>query len=161
MSWQLHKLKRLIAACGVALMLLDSGQQVHALCQLTGCQPRCEAQANDDCCQHTGQKSCQRRARPTNHGPALLAVHSCCQHSSHAPRCPAPENCVCCQSSPVALQSAVTVTPSDVDLCYAVHQLDDLTASFSASDSCWVASRNCKRDTHALATCVRLCRFLV
>lgn len=161
MSRRFQNLKRFIAICGVALMLLESSQQAHALCQLTGCRPKCESKQQDDCCQHSDRSVCQRHDRQSNQGPALLAVRSCCQHASHGPSCPSPENCACCQVSPVALHVSVTVVPPDLQLCYAPQQLDDSTASLCPGPSVWMASRLIAVDSHSLATCSRLCRFLV
>jgi hypothetical protein len=161
MYWRLHKLKRFIAACGVALMLLECVQQAHALCQLTGCQPKCEAEAGADCCQHSGKQSCQRNHRRANQSPGLRMVRACCQHSAPSPACPNSENCVCCQAAPVGLPVSITAAPSDVDLCHAHVQLSPAVASGSLTRPARASLYVDASTADSLATCVRLCRFLV
>jgi hypothetical protein len=155
-------MKRLVAAGGLALVLLNGGHQTHAFCQLTDCvdaaateaESRCCQGRSDDCCSNLKAKHCE----PSDSG--CLPCESIVSEHHHE-SCPNPESCWCCQ--PSAPQQA----PSPIEADTVV----DVLTTFSATPATIVDLDSAPAETmggavvdsteRAFDLCVRLCRFLV
>lgn len=162
--YRCQTMKRLIAACGLALMLINSGQQTHAFCQLAECADAVVQSHGVDskCCQIRARKSCQHseetrvsrtEACPSD-TPSIAAER-------HGRDCPNPTSCWCCQ--PTSPQQA----PSPVDADMVVDVLATCVAPHAAIVDLGVDSSVISQSIEnpsaerAFEVCVRLCRFLV
>ena len=154
-------MKRLVAAGGLALVLLNGGHQTHAFCQLTDCT---EAAAKEECgCCHDWSDDCCSNSKPKHCEPSDSGRSPCEGIASerHHESCPNPESCWCCQ--PSAPQQA----PSPVDADTVVEALMSYTATLAIIVDLDLASPHAFGGAAAEASersfdrCVRLCRFLV
>lgn len=162
--YRCQKMKRLVAASGLAIILLNCGQQTHAFCQLTECGA---AMARADvvgskCCQSRFRKSCQHSSVPevaaTEARPASSPLIVSEQHGHD---CPTPDSCWCCQPPP-PLQA-----PSPIDADRVVDALVTSIAPHAAIVDLGIAPSEISQSIEnpsverAFEVCVRLCRFLV
>ena len=160
MFYRLTIAKRIVAACGIALVALSCVQQTHALCIVTGCQPQTasEAAAKCDCCDEPSH--CQRDCRPADHYAMGADVASSCCADQHAPACPSPGQCVCCQQLPTPAQSSPVDAGSllaAIDSVYCDSTptiIDDAASGWNVADSPIAFERS-------IDVCARLCRLLV
>jgi hypothetical protein len=152
--------KRIVAACGIALVILSCVQQTHALCRVTGCRPQATAgvTATCDCCEEPAH--CQHDCDPADHHPTGVdAVSSCCTNQ-HAPACPSPNECACCRQLPTPTQS------SPVDAGSLLAAIDCICCDSTPTVIADVASSWNTADTpiaheRSIDLCARLCRLLV
>lgn len=162
--YRCKKLKRLIAACGLALMLINSGQQTHAFCHLTDCVASASESEGGEtkCCQSRARNSCQHSEKGqvgsaeacSTDSPRIVA-------EQHGHDCPNPNSCWCCQPTPP--QQA----PSLIEADTVVDVLATSIAPYAAIDDLGVTSSEISQSIQspsierAFEVCVRLCRFLV
>jgi len=155
-------MKRLVAAGGLALVLLNGGHQTHAFCQLTDCldaaskeaESHCCRGRSDDCCSNSKAKHCEPSDSGSTSCESIASEH-------HHENCPNPESCWCCQ--PSAPQQA----PSPIEADTVV----DVLTTFSATPAIIVDLDSAPPEAkggavvdsteRAFDLCVRLCRFLV
>lgn len=160
MFYRLTIAKRIVAACGIALVVLSCVQQTHALCRMTGCQPRATAEemATCDCCDKPLQ--CQHDGEPADHHATDSGVAANVCADQHTPACPSPGHCVCCQQLPTPTQSSPVDAGSllaalDCFCCDSTPTiLDDAASGWSTADSPIAHERS-------IDLCARLCRLLV
>ena len=160
MFYRLTIAKRIVAACGIALVALSCVQQTHALCRVTGCQPLAtsEAAAKCDCCEKPSH--CQHDGEPADHHAMGADVASNCCANQHSPTCPSPGQCVCCQQLPTPTQS------SPVDAGSLLAAIDcvccDSTPTFlNDAGSSWNVADSPIAPERSIDVCARLCRLLV
>lgn len=162
--YRCQKLKRLVAACGLALMLINSGHQTHAFCQLTECADSAVASdsANGKCCQSRVRKSCQHsKHQETVSAETRQATAPSLVSEQHRHDCPNPNSCWCCQPTPP--QQA----PSSVEADTVVDVLATTIAPHAVIVDLGVTSSEISQSIEnpsverAFEVCVRLCRFLV
>jgi hypothetical protein len=152
--------KRIVAACGIALVALGCVQQTHALCRVTGCQPQASAEeaATCDCCEEPAH--CQHDGESADHhANGADATSSCCA-DQQAPACPAPGQCVCCQQLPTPTQSSPVdagslLAAADCICCDSTPTvITDVASGWNTADTPIAHERS-------IDLCARLCRLLV
>lgn len=162
--YRCQKMKRLVAACGLALMLINSGQQTHAFCQLTDCADSAlESNGGETkCCQSRTRKSCQHSEKgQVNSAEACSTDSPKIVGEQHGHDCPNPDSCWCCQPtppqqapSPVEADTVVDVLATSIAPHAAIVDLGVTSSEISQS----IENPSVER---AFEVCVRLCRFLV
>lgn len=160
MFYRLTIAKRIVAACGIALVALSCVQQTHALCRMTGCQPQASAEetAKCDCCEEP--LHCQHDGEPADHHTAGAGIVSNCCANQHTPACPSPGECVCCQQPPTPTQSS----PVDAGSLLAAIDCvccDSTPAIIDAAASGWTIADAPIAPERSIDVCARLCRLLV
>jgi hypothetical protein len=157
-------MKRLVAACGLALMLINSGQQTHAFCHLTDCADSASESKGGEtkCCQSRARKSCQHSEKYQ-----VGSTRDCSTNSpkivgeQHGHDCPNPNSCWCCQPTPPQQAPSPIEADTVVDVlvtCIAPHAVIVDLGATRAEISQSIENPSVER---AFEVCVRLCRFLV
>ncbi len=160
MFYRLTIAKRIVAACGIALVALGCVQQTHALCRVTGCQPQATAEetATCDCCDEAAH--CQHDGEPADRHATDGAVASSCCSNQHTPACPSSGQCVCCQQLPTPTQSS----PVDAGSLLAAIDCvccDSTPTIINDAATGWNAVASPIAHERSIDVCARLCRLLV
>ncbi len=162
--YRCQKMKRLVAACGLALMLINSGQQTHAFCQITDCTTSAAESDGGDakCCQSCARKSCQHsEERQVNRAETSPIDSLIVVAEQHGHDCPNPNSCWCCQPTPPQQAPSPIEADTVVDVlvtCIAPHAVIVDLGATRAEISQSIENPSVER---AFEVCVRLCRFLV
>lgn len=145
--------RQLIAAIGLAALLVNGALQCHAWCLLTDCGT--EQSGEEKCCQKTARKTCGQKCgkRTTSEENESRAV-------SHREGCPNPEQCVCCrtpapQQAPTPVDSQAVVGSMLATLGFAIVVPD--TLGLSDGLTCFDSAAS----SRSFDVCVKLCRFVV
>jgi hypothetical protein len=150
--------KRVVAACGVVLMLLSLLQHAHAFCSVAGCRQNQGNGKSPCCCLGSSRSDDSSFATRGGEGGSCRALPT---PSTEAPGCPSPGNCICCQTTPPANTLSATVadtvtTMADAMICGGFATDLRFTQRLSIC-----GAPECNSVTYSLVTCARLCRFLV
>lgn len=158
--YRLNIAKRIVAACGIALVMLSCLQQTHALCQLTGCRSLESSEHRADCGKCPAQPKCKHScARPVEK-PAGSYLASHCDNGSHDRSCPTPGKCMCCQAPPTPSQSSPVDAESLTTASLTYSNWGSVTTSVDLAAVGWDTSTSRISPERSIETCVRLCRFL-
>ena len=162
MFYRRLNMKRLVAAGGLALVLLNGGHQTHAFCQLTDCVDTAATEAENHCCQSSSNDCCSK-SKAKHCGPSESGRSSCESIASehHRESCPNPESCWCCQ--PSAPQQAPSPIEADtvVDVLTTFSATPAIIVDLDSAPSEAMGGAVVDSTERAFDLCVRLCRFLV
>lgn len=162
MFYRRLNMKRLVAAGGLALVLLNGGHQTHAFCQLTDCVDTAATEAKSYCCHSPSNDCCStstaKQCEPSDSG------HSSCEgiaSERHHESCPNPESCWCCQ--PSAPQQAPSPIEADmvVDALTTVSATPTVIVDLDSASPEAMGGAVVGSTERAFDLCIRLCRFLV
>jgi len=145
--------RQLIAAIGLAALLVNGAQQCHAWCLLATCdagQP-----SEEKCCHKAVRKVCGHKCRKLT-----TSAEAECRAVAHREGCPSPEQCVCCHTpdpqqapTPVDSQAVVGSIMAVSSFIGVVSQSPDLTEG--------VDCRHSATSSRSFDVCVKLCRLVV
>ena len=162
--YRCQKMKRLVAACGLALMLINSGQQTHAFCQITDCTTSAAESDGGDakCCQSCARKSCQHSEEcQVSPAEACLTDSPVIVAEQPGHDCPNPNSCWCCQPTPPQQAPSPDEADTVVDVLATSIAPHATIVDLGVSPSEISQSIENPSVERAFEVCVRLCRFLV
>lgn len=153
-----HKLTRLVAALGLALLSINGAQQCRALCLLANCHAAANESPETPPPRSCG--NCCKKVKPAAASSQQSTGIAKSNISHDSQPCPGDEPCVCCatpvptqSSSPVDSQEVLDAMPLDGNLTAVVQYLNrhsERVSDVHESDT-----------ARTVSVCVELCRFVI
>lgn len=150
-------LTKLIAALGLALLLVNGAQQCRAICLLVDCHSTNVGGSEADVKQSCGGR-CEQATRI--HVSAERPATDASTLSQGANQCPSDEPCVCCDSPAPSKSSSlgdsqIDLGPSPLDV-NSVAATDELNFGWHG-----LSVHFNDRTSHTVPVCIALCRLIV